>query len=89
MVGLGQSHLALNQSQVALTSYFKSAEALRNFAKSRKICLTCIKARLLSTRGLLTSFGTMGTTSPRLGREEQGAYHESAHLAKGHEPGGP
>jgi hypothetical protein len=25
--------------------------------------------------------GTMGTMSPRLSRKEQGAYHESAHLA--------
>jgi hypothetical protein len=37
----------------------------------------------------LTRFGTMGTKSPGLGGEEQGGYHESAHLAKGHGPGSP
>jgi hypothetical protein len=72
LVGLGQSHLALDQSQIALTSYSKSKGALGNFTRSRKIWLTRIKNRLPSTRGLLMRFGTMGTTSPRLGREEQG-----------------
>jgi hypothetical protein len=70
LVGLGQSHLALDQSQIALTSYSKSDGALDNFAKSEKIWLTRIKARLPRTQELLTRFGTMGTTSPRLGREE-------------------
>jgi hypothetical protein len=37
LVGLGQSHLALDQSQIALTSYSKSDGALDNFTKSRKI----------------------------------------------------
>jgi hypothetical protein len=37
----------------------------------------------------LTRFGTMGTTSPGFDREEQGAYHELAHSAQGHRPGGP
>jgi hypothetical protein len=35
-----------------------------------------------------TRFGTMGTKSPGLIREEQGAYHESAQLAQGSGPGG-
>jgi hypothetical protein len=70
MVGLSQSHLALDQSQIALTSYSKSDGALGNFAKSRNIWLTRIKARLPSTQGLLTRFGTIGTTSPRLDKEE-------------------
>jgi hypothetical protein len=72
LVGLGHSHLALNQRQIALTRYSKSDGALDNFAKSRKIWLTRIKAQLPSTRGLLMRFGTMGTTSPRFDREEQG-----------------
>jgi hypothetical protein len=71
-VGLGQSHLALDQSQIALTGYSMSDEALDNFAQSGKIWLTRIKARLRSTRGLLMMFGTMGTTSPGLSREKQG-----------------
>jgi hypothetical protein len=37
LVGLGQSHLALDQSQVVLTSYSKSDGALVNFTTSRKI----------------------------------------------------
>jgi hypothetical protein len=37
----------------------------------------------------LMRFDIMGSTSPELSREEQGAYHESAHSAKGHGPGGP
>jgi hypothetical protein len=78
-VGLGQSHLALDQSQIALTSYSKLDGALGNFTKNRENWLTRIKARLPSTRGLLTKFDTMGTTSPGLDSEEQGAYHESAH----------
>jgi hypothetical protein len=36
---------------------------------------------LPSTQGLLMRFGTMGITSPGLGRKEKGAYHESAHSA--------
>jgi hypothetical protein len=70
MVRHGQSHLALDQSQIALTTFPMSDGALGNFSKSKKIWFTRIKARLLSTRGLLMRFGTMGTTSPRLGREE-------------------
>jgi hypothetical protein len=70
LVGLGQSHLALDQSEIALTSYSKPDRALDNFAKRRKIWLTRIKARLPSSRRLLTRFGTIGTTSPGLGREE-------------------
>jgi hypothetical protein len=31
--------------------------------------------------GLVMRFGTMGTKSPGLGREEQGAYHELTHSA--------
>jgi hypothetical protein len=72
LVGLGQSHLAHDESQVALTSYSKSDEALNIFTASRKVWLTRDKARLPSTRGLLTWSGTMGTTSPGLGRKELG-----------------
>jgi hypothetical protein len=43
LVGLGQSPIALNQSQIALTSYSKLDGALGNFTKSRKIWLTRIK----------------------------------------------
>jgi hypothetical protein len=68
-VGLGQSHLALNQSQIALTCYSMSDGVLGNFTTSRKIWLTRIIVRLPSTWGLLTRFGTMGTTSPGLGRK--------------------
>jgi hypothetical protein len=37
LMRLGHSHLALDQSQIALTSYFMSDGALTNFARSRKI----------------------------------------------------
>jgi hypothetical protein len=38
LVGLSQNHLALDQSQIALTNYSKSSDgALGKFAKSRKI----------------------------------------------------
>jgi hypothetical protein len=67
LVGLVHSHLALDQSQVALTSYSKSDGALGNFTTSRKIWLIRIKSRLPSTWGLLMRSGTMGTMSPRLG----------------------
>jgi hypothetical protein len=36
LVGLGQSHLTLDQSQMALRSYSKSGGALGKFATSRK-----------------------------------------------------
>jgi hypothetical protein len=81
LVGLYQSHLALNQSQVALKSYSKLDGPLGNFATCRKIWLTRIKARIPSTQGLLTRSSTMGATSPGLGREEQGAYQGSGHSA--------
>jgi hypothetical protein len=80
-VGLDQSHLALDQSQIALTSYSKSDGALDNFTKSKKIWLTRIKARLTSIQGLLTRFGTMDIISPELDREEQEVYYKSAHSA--------
>jgi hypothetical protein len=80
LVGLSQSNLALDQSQIALTSYSKSDRALDNFAMSRMIWLTRIKARLPSTWGPLMRFGTMGTTSPGLDIEEQGGTHESSYL---------
>jgi hypothetical protein len=73
LVGLGKSHLALDQNQISLTIYSKSDGALSNFAKSRKIWLTRIKARLPISRGLLTRFGTMNTTSHGLGREDHGS----------------
>jgi hypothetical protein len=38
-----------------------------------------IKAHLLITWELLTRFGTLGTMSPGLDKEEQGAYHKLAH----------
>jgi hypothetical protein len=81
LVGLGRSHLELDQSQVALTSYSKSDGALGIFATSRKNWLTRIKAHLPSTRGLLTRSGTMGTTSAGLDQKEQGAYRGLSHLA--------
>jgi hypothetical protein len=72
LAGLDQSRLALDQSQVALTSYSKLDGALGNFATSKKVWLTGDKSRLQSTRGLLMRSGTMDTTSPGLGRKEQG-----------------
>jgi hypothetical protein len=53
-------------------SYSKSDGALGNFTASRKTWLIRIKVHLPSTQGLLTRFGTMDTTSPGLGQEEQG-----------------
>jgi hypothetical protein len=70
-VGLGQSHFALDHSQVALTSYSNSNGALSNFTTSRKVWLTWVKAHLPSTRGLLMRSGTMGTMSHGLGQKKQ------------------
>jgi hypothetical protein len=50
LVGLRQSHLALDLSQIALISYSKSDEALGNFARNREIWLTRIKACFPSTQ---------------------------------------
>jgi hypothetical protein len=71
-VGLGQSHLTLDQSQIALNKLFHVEQSTRQLHQSRKIWFTWIKARLPGTRGLLLMFGTMGTMSPGLGRKEQG-----------------
>jgi hypothetical protein len=72
LVGLGQSHLALDQSQIVLNNSFQVGRRTRQLHRSRKIQLIRIKVRLPSTWVLLTRFGTMGTMSPGLDRKEQG-----------------
>jgi hypothetical protein len=51
LVGLGQSHLGLDQSQIALNKLFQVGQSTRKLLQSRKTWLTRIKARLPSTRG--------------------------------------
>jgi hypothetical protein len=60
LVGLGQSHLALNQSQIALNKLFQVGQSPRQLCQSGKVWLIRIKACLPSTRGLLTRFVTTG-----------------------------
>jgi hypothetical protein len=70
MKGLAHSHSVLDQSRVALNQPVLSREEHLATSPRQEDPIYQDKARLSSTQGLLTRFGTMGTTSPRIGGKE-------------------
>jgi hypothetical protein len=70
--GLSQSHLALNQSQIALNELFQNKWSTRQLRQNTEDLINQVQSSLVKHSPAADEVWYHGTKSPRLGREGQG-----------------